>query len=69
MPAHNTAYVKVQDALLQAEAAIHAGEQAHHLRVHLTDGRWHDDCRWCRTRRVYGGTGVRSLYDDDTKDR
>ncbi|HEV8653163.1 MAG TPA: hypothetical protein VG276_28155 [Actinomycetes bacterium] len=28
-----------------------------HLR-HMTDGRWHDDCRYCRRRREEGGTGV-----------
>ena len=25
---------------------------------HLTDGRWHDDCRFCLVRRVHGGTGL-----------
>lgn len=29
-----------------------------HLRSHLTDGRWHDACRYCLRRRVHGGTGV-----------
>lgn len=28
-----------------------------HLR-HMTDGRWHDDCQYCRKRRLHGGTGV-----------
>ena len=34
------------------------GDQKEHLRHHITDGRWHDDCPWCRERRVHGGTGV-----------
>lgn len=29
-----------------------------HLSTHLTDGQWHDECHWCRYRRVHGGTGV-----------
>jgi hypothetical protein len=29
-----------------------------HLRDHLTDGRWHDSCRWCLRRRVHGAAGV-----------
>lgn len=29
-----------------------------HLWSHMTDGRWHDDCRWCLARRSEGGTGV-----------
>jgi predicted RNA-binding Zn-ribbon protein involved in translation (DUF1610 family) len=29
-----------------------------HLRTHLTDGRWHDSCYYCRQRRLHGGTGV-----------
>jgi hypothetical protein len=39
-----------------------------HLR-HMTDGRWHDDCRYCRRRRVEGGTGVPAAEyaDRDTK--
>jgi len=28
-----------------------------HLR-HMTDGRWHDECRYCLKRRREGGTGV-----------
>jgi hypothetical protein len=31
---------------------------ARHLQWHLTDGRWHDDCRWCLTRREFGGDGL-----------
>ena len=27
-------------------------------RNHMTDGRWHDDCRWCLRRRVHGGDGL-----------
>jgi hypothetical protein len=34
-------------------------EMREHLRNHLTDGRWHDSCKWCYRRRVEGGTGVR----------
>lgn len=30
---------------------------AEHLN-HMTDGRWHDDCKYCLHRRVHGGTGV-----------
>lgn len=30
-----------------------------HLREHLTDGRWHDDCGLCLRRRRHGGTGIR----------
>lgn len=30
-----------------------------HLRDHLTDGCWHDDCEFCLRRRVHGGTGIR----------
>ena len=26
--------------------------------VHMTDGRWHDDCRFCLRRRENGGTGL-----------
>ena len=26
--------------------------------AHMTDGRWHDDCRFCLRRRVKGGTGL-----------
>jgi len=36
-------------------------EEMHRIRDHLfhmTDGRWHDDCTWCLTRRVHGGNGV-----------
>ena len=29
-----------------------------HLRYHLYDGRWHDDCTYCHHRRVHGGTGI-----------
>lgn len=29
-----------------------------HLRDHLTDGHWHDACRWCLRRRVHGGNGT-----------
>lgn len=32
-----------------------------HLRDHLTDGRWHDDCRYCLRRRSEGGSGVEQL--------
>lgn len=28
-----------------------------HLRIHLTDGSWHDNCGYCLRRRVHGGTG------------
>ena len=31
--------------------------QWEHLR-HMTDGWWHDDCRWCLNRRVHGGNGI-----------
>lgn len=31
---------------------------ADHLRDHLVDGRWHDECPYCERRRVHGGTGV-----------
>ncbi len=31
-----------------------------HLRDHLTDGHWHDDCVYCHERRLHGGTGLRS---------
>jgi hypothetical protein len=41
--------------LMHLDYAITAED---HLRWHLTDGRWHDDCRWCLERRVHGGTGV-----------
>lgn len=34
------------------------GGQLEHLRQHLSDGRWHDGCRWCLRRRVHGGTGL-----------
>lgn len=29
-----------------------------HLRVHLADGQWHDDCPYCVRRREQSGTGV-----------
>lgn len=29
-----------------------------HLRDHLTDGFWHDRCRYCLRRRRFGGTGA-----------
>lgn len=29
-----------------------------HLREHLTDGRWHDDCFYCRHRRIRSGNGT-----------
>jgi hypothetical protein len=29
-----------------------------HLVSHLTDGWWHDECRYCLARRRHGGTGV-----------
>lgn len=29
-----------------------------HLQRHLTDGYWHDGCRYCLRRRVHGGTGL-----------
>jgi hypothetical protein len=32
-------------------------EQCEHLR-HMTDGRWHDNCKWCLRRRVHGGSGL-----------
>jgi hypothetical protein len=32
-------------------------QRAEHER-HLTDGRWHDDCRSCLRRRERGGTGL-----------
>ena len=35
-------------------------EETEHL-WHMTDGRWHDDCEFCRRRRVDGGTGIRCL--------
>jgi hypothetical protein len=31
-----------------------------HLRDHLTDGRFHDGCRYCHRRRLDGGTGLES---------
>lgn len=44
--------------ILTVERPLHEAEKVEHLRYHLTDGRWHDDCQWCRRRRVFGGTGV-----------
>ena len=29
-----------------------------HLVSHLTDGFWHDECRYCLARRRWGGNGV-----------
>lgn len=40
----------LRDARQDPEVALHLD--------HMTDGRWHDDCRWCRNRRVTGGFGV-----------
>lgn len=34
-----------------------------HLRNHLTDGWWHDDCKFCLRRRRYGGTGLEGQLD------
>lgn len=31
-----------------------------HLRDHLTDGHWHDECLYCQRRRAHGGTGLES---------
>ena len=42
---------------------------AEHLRYHLTDGAWHDRCRFCRNRRVHGGTGVPSAATLPRADR
>lgn len=47
----------LEDSLVAARAVAAERE---HLRVHITDGRWHDDCAWCRERRIHGGTGVRA---------
>lgn len=38
-------------------------ERIDHLRWHLSDGRWHDDCRFCIHRRKHGGLGVPDLAD------
>lgn len=38
-----------------------------HLRHHLTDGFWHDGCRWCLRRRVYGGTGTEILLHTESE--
>lgn len=42
-----------------------------HLDHHLTDGRWHDDCRWCLRRRIWGGNGtaipLRARYSKEAK--
>ncbi len=40
-------------------AAANARQVQTHLQQHLTDGRWHDDCKYCLERRSKGGTGVR----------
>lgn len=32
---------------------------------HMTDGRWHDDCRYCRNRRRFGGTGVDIAFEGE----
>ena len=32
-----------------------------HVR-HMTDGHWHDDCRFCLQRREKGGTGLEGTY-------
>lgn len=40
--------------------------EAEHLR-HMTDGTWHDECRFCIYRRRHGGNGIppkgKSVYD------
>jgi hypothetical protein len=36
--------------------------KAEHL-WHMTDGHWHDDCRYCLQRRVTGGTGIPAAAD------
>lgn len=41
-----------QDEVTQAKSEV-----TEHLR-HMTDGYWHDDCRWCLRRRRHGGTGL-----------
>lgn len=38
-----------------------------HLRNHLTDGHWYDDCQYCLNRRERGGTGVASREDPGTR--
>lgn len=38
-----------------------------HLSRHLTDGRWHDDCRPCQNRRINGGTGVSEQDERNAK--
>lgn len=39
---------------------------------HLTDGHWHDGCRWCLQRRVKGGDGLsakeRDLYEQGRRE-
>ena len=35
----------------------HTREEREHLR-HMTDGLWHDDCKFCLRRRRRGGTGL-----------
>jgi hypothetical protein len=50
-----------QQADMEIRARIRLA-RAEHL-CHMTDGRWHDDCRYCLQRRVTGGTGIPAAAD------
>jgi hypothetical protein len=44
--------------VLHEQEKANEQEKAEHLRKHITDGRWHDRCKWCALRRLHGGNGV-----------
>lgn len=47
MPEGETPYIETEE-----------GKRSEHLRQHLSDGFWHDDCPYCLRRRRHGGTGL-----------
>jgi hypothetical protein len=59
-PNDDVVYDHERDEWVDAKPAISDRERAELVEhdQHLTDGHWHDNCRWCRRRRVHGGTGT-----------
>lgn len=64
------AYSDVVDDYLAARQRAHRRARAAGARMprdqrdhldHMTDGRWHDDCPYCLSRREHGGTGLEHI--------